>query len=241
MKTLKLLNAISGLAFAVFVVLHYICHYSLTIGGWDVANANLVRFRVIYQNPVFEVLLLLSVLVHGYANLNLKLRRDKIAASAAKKTDGSPVVPDVTTSGPGSMEYQGHRIAGYVVGFLLIMHVIGTRIVPSFVLKDPSVYDYSFFSNNNDTIPYNIFLIIQVIFAMAAGWHTIYGTWSAINTLQGRSVAGKAVPLPLKVMALSSHLLIISGALAIAGVYYTVDKASKLAYFEKVHDAMQMK
>lgn len=239
-KTLKQLNAISGLAFAVFVVIHFACHYSLTLGGWETANNNLIRFRVIYQNPVFELLMFLSVLVHGYANVSLKLMRDKIAkTSAAHKKNDDDGVADVATSSLGSREYFNHRVAGYLVGILLIPHVIATRIVPAFVLKDPSVYDYSFFSIANDKkLPYNLFLAMECFFAMAGGWHTIYGTWSAINTLRGHSVAGKVVPLPLRVLALCSHLLIISAGFAIAGGYYPVDKTSKLEYFEAVDKAM---
>lgn len=180
-RTLKHFVASSGLAFASFVVLHYISHYSLTLGGWSVANRSLKRFRVIYQNPLFELMMLLSVAVHVYANLVLKVKRDKIAWSAKDKKNDGDNDDDIRTTGPGSQEYLGHRMAGYIVGILIISHVVAT----AFVLKDPSVYDYSFFTNTNDTLPYSLFMAIQVLFAMAGGWHTIYGTWSAIHTLRG--------------------------------------------------------
>ena len=76
-STLKRTSAASGLVFGVFLAYHLYCHYCLYWKGYDAANHALIQGRVIYQNPLVEVLLAVSVLVHMYANTALYLHRTK--------------------------------------------------------------------------------------------------------------------------------------------------------------------
>ena len=201
--TLQKLNAASGLFFGVFLVIHLICHYTLNLSFED-GQRRLQTMRAIYQHPVFEILLATSLFVHFFANINLYLDRNKINSSTKKR----PI--------EGSLELQGHRIAGYILSIMIVGHVIATRIGPLIVLDDPRSYDYSFIALAISLIPFKISNLFLILFGCAGGWHLIYGTRAAITTLSGGSVHGKKFPIPLKMLALTNHLLIIGAVLALS-------------------------
>lgn len=159
---LKKLSAASGLVFGNFLAYHLFCHYSLYWKGWEAANESLVKGRVIYQNPVVEILLLVNVLVHMYSNTMLYLYRRQNTKSENNKNT--------------SAELKAHRIAGYVMGFSIIGHVAATRLAPLVVLENPSVYDYGFVHAAAGHLGGAPFYVYLAMFAMAGGWHLL-GVW----------------------------------------------------------------
>lgn len=224
---LKEIQARSGLHFAFFLILHFICHYSLSL-GLDVAHSNLLLFRKLYQHRLFESLLTLSVIGHMYANVALYLKRRQ---TADKKEGGSEPVA-------GSMELKAHRIAGYIMGFSIFGHVATTRFGPKHFMDDPSEYDYSFIAKANELLPSNIFLVFLAIFGMAGGWHMIYGIRSAVATFKRESIVGKPFPIALKVLALASHVGIISAVIALGGYYYPIDTESNAEIHDQLYDKL---
>ncbi|KAG7364189.1 hypothetical protein IV203_037391 [Nitzschia inconspicua] len=66
----------------------------------------------------------------------------------------------------------------------------------------------------------SLFKLYYIVLGMAGGWHLIYGVRSAMATLRGRSVQGTTFPMPLKLLASISHILLISVVLAL-GKYAT--------------------
>lgn len=74
---MKQLNAISGLVFGCFLILHLATHYFI-FAGLGAARDVQLKLRVIYQHPVFELLTALSLVVHMYANVVLYRSRQKI-------------------------------------------------------------------------------------------------------------------------------------------------------------------
>lgn len=214
-STLKKMSAASGLVFGNFLAYHLYCHYSLYLQGLDAANENLVKGRVVYQNPVIEILLLLSVLVHMYSNTSLYLYRKR----NSNKDDANKTVP---------AELKAHRIAGYIMGTSIVGHVFATRMAPLYAFgENASAYNYGFIHTAAGMLGGAIFYIYLAVFAMAGGWHLIYGTRSALATLSGGSVANKPMPIPLKVMALTNHILIILGVLALSGYFYEINFSLK--------------
>lgn len=206
-STLKRTSAASGLVFGVFLAYHLYCHYCLYWKGYDAANHALIQGRVIYQNPLVEVLLAVSVLVHMYANTALYLYRTKENKAS-------------------SAELKAHRMAGYFMGLSIVGHVGATRLAPLYILDgDASVYNYGFVHAAAHHLGGAPFYLYLIIFAMAGGWHLIYGTRSALATLLGTSVVANnkpIMPIPLKVMALTNHVFIILGVLALSGCFYTI-------------------
>lgn len=226
-EKLKEMQARSGLHFAIFLILHFICHYSLSL-GWDVANSNLLLFRKLYHHRLFESLMTLSVIGHIYSNVALYFKRQ----ADKKEGESEPTA--------GSMERKGHRIAGYILAFGIVGHVAATRFGPMHFMDDPSEYDYSFVAKANELLPSNILLVFLAIFGMAGGWHMIYGIRSALATFKGDSVVGKPFPIALKVLALASHVGIVSAVIALGGHYYPVDTASKADLHDKLYQGLGM-
>jgi succinate dehydrogenase/fumarate reductase cytochrome b subunit len=115
-----------------------------------------------------------------------------------------------------------HRITGYILTLLIVGHIGATRFLPLLALEDPSAYDYSFSTQAFNKVG-NVFVFYLVIFGGAGIWHLMYGTWSALGILSGRSVIGKSVPLPLVGLALVSLVALLLGVLAVTGFFYQIE------------------
>jgi Succinate dehydrogenase/Fumarate reductase transmembrane subunit len=232
---LKKISAASGLYFGVFLIMHLVSHYS-AIFGIDYAMKNMTLFRRIYQNPAFEIGLFIALVVHMISNTMIYMHRQKIErrASKFKKNDDASTTTKIEP--PGTFELKGHRYTGYFLSIAVIGHVSATRIVPFFILKDPSQFDYTFATYAQKAIFGPIFSVYLILLGMAGGWHLIYGTRSAIVTLlYGSSVTGKPFPFALKPLAALNHILIINAVLAICGVYYAVDTETKADLYDVVY------
>jgi hypothetical protein len=233
-QLLKKVSAASGLYFGVFLVMHLFSHYS-TIFGMGNAMSFIFLFRKIYQNPMFEIGLFVSLVAHMISNTMIYLQRQKMErkANVVKKDDDSKAKVDP----PGSLELKGHRYTGYFLSFAVLGHVAATRIAPAFTLDDPSQYDYSFLTYAQKVLHSPLFGVYLMLFGMAGGWHLIYGTRSAITTLfLGSSVTGKPFPFALKPVAALNHLLIINAILVVCfGAYYAVDLETKEDLYKRVY------
>jgi hypothetical protein len=217
--TWKEVQAISGLAFGSFLVMHFLCHYSLSI-GWQTAQDRLLLFRTIYQHPVFEISLVVALATHMTSNTVLYMRRKHEPHADPERT--------------------AHHYAGYIMVPMLLGHVIATRIGPLVLLEDPDEYDYSFVSKAVDLLPKYVFPIYLALFGMAAGWHFIYGVYSSVSLLTGHSALGKPFPMVLKNLAVVHHAAILSAVLALTGYYYFIDKDSKAELHKTLFEKMGM-
>jgi hypothetical protein len=207
----KEVQACSGLAIGIFLAMHLMSHYSLII-SFERANANLLKFRAIYQHPVFEIGLFLALVLHMASNVQIYCHRQKVKA-VPHKNEGKT---DAKTKA-GALELKGHRYAGYFLAISMVGHIGSTRIAPRFVLDKPADYDYGFLNAVNDIVPYNLFAIYLSFLGMAGGWHLIYGTLSAVTHLRGSSLLGKPFPFVAKPVAMLNHVLIINAMLALIG------------------------
>jgi len=218
--TWKRLGAVSGLSFGIFLIFHLISHYSLIV-GFETAQDNLLKFRTFYQHPVAETLLFGSLVLHMISNTIIYLKRRKTDAAIHKKHEDHHLVEP-------SKELQAHRYAGYVIALFIVGHVFGARVAPLLFLEDPSMFDYSFIVAVNQKLPYNLLATFLLIFGLAAGWHLVYGTTSALAILSGSSIHGKPFPFLLKPLVVFMHLLIFNAVLGLAGYYYVVDMSKNV-------------
>lgn len=230
LSTWKQLQAASGLAFGLFLALHFRSHYA-NIQGLDQGLSALQKVRGVYQRPIVELCLVATVLLHMTSNTILYLNRSKV--DSTKKKDGGK-------EPAGSMELKAHRIAGIILALSIFGHVYATRIASLMTLDDPSLFDYRLIKMTNEYYPANLFAVYLVIFGMAANWHLLFGVRSALATLSGESVIGKPVPIPLKMLALLAHILIIWSVLSILGVFYKVDTEEQVETFETWRKALSM-
>ena len=223
LSTWKRIQAASGLTFGVFLILHFASHASLIL-GWDVGQQSLQNARRIYQNPVIEVTLLLAVLTHMVSNSAVFLMRQDVIP---KKDGGKAPVA-------GAAELSRHQFAGYFLVVLLLGHVVSTRISSLMYLDDPSQFDYTIITIMSDLVPFKLYTLKLMFFGMAASWHLIYGTWSAVATLRGRAVAGKPFPFLLKLVAMIANIGVMLSVLSVGGAFYSINRDAKMDVFEKV-------
>lgn len=227
--TLKTVSSLSGLVFGAFLVVHLVTHYSVNLGV-EVAHSYMRFFRQAYQDSVVEVVIFASLFAHMYANTMIYLSRKKLAAN--KK--GAKTIQE-------SLELRGHRYAGYFLAMSIFGHVGATRFGPLWLLGDSaSEYDYTFITAACDKFPANVFPVYLMLLGMAGGWHLIYGTRSAFATLRGSSVVGTKFPIGLKVVAVISHILMISTVLTVSGYIYDIDISEKSELINKLFTGMGM-
>jgi hypothetical protein len=234
--TWKKLNAASGLAFGSFMVLHLSCHASLNL-SWELAEKNLHSARVIYQNPTFEALLFVVLMVHMASNAVLYINRQKIHKAIISSSTNGKKEADAKEP-EGTLELKAHRAAGIILGISIFGHVAATRVAPLFVLDDPSEYDYSFVTEANRRFPWNTFSVYLMIFSVAGVWHVIYGARSALAILTGGSVVGTPFPMALKFLSSACQLIMISAVAASTGYYYVIDTDAKAALHENFFETI---
>ena len=209
---LKKVQALSGLFMAIYVVMHLTNHYTLNI-SYDAADKLMMRFRNIYQNPLFEMTFFGAMAAHYYSNYQIYTRRSKLDTKKKKNDDANKTLKV-------SPELKAHRYAGYLLSIFVVVHVIAVRLTPLVYFDNAQDFDYTFAAAAIDFFPFHSFTVYYIVLGMAGGWHLIYGTRAALVTLQGKSATGTAFPIPLKMVAAASHLLIVGAVLAL-GKYYT--------------------
>lgn len=229
---IKKLQAASGLFMAIFLVLHMTSHYLLNV-SYEAADTAMQTFRRnVYQHFLFEITFYAAMVVHFYCNYHTyqRRRRSKVLLSSnPKKTDGDKPNSTTSTSNNNKIiinyELQGHRVAGYILSVLVIGHVAAVRVVPLLYFENPQDFDYSFAGAAIDFFPYHSFTLYYILLGMAGGWHLIFGVRAAMATMQqGKSVVHTTpFPMPLKVVASASHLLIIGAVLALGRYYTTIE------------------
>ncbi|GAX23040.1 hypothetical protein FisN_15Hh061 [Fistulifera solaris] len=215
------LQAASGLAFAFFLTIHLFSHLCLNL-GWEYGRNMMSQMRGIYQHPVFETQLLLVFLVHLTSAGVLYLHRKKVEWTRSKKDDDA-----IQTYTPGPYELQLHRYAGHFLATAIFGHVFSTRIAALLWLPDPALYDYSFITELQERIPYNLFTIVMYVLGAAGFYHLLYGVYIAPGILMKADIKEKKVPSYLLRVALIGNLAVISTILALKGKYYGIDMTEK--------------
>lgn len=211
---LKKIQAVSGLFMAIYVAMHLTNHYMLNV-SYDAADTLMMHYRKIYQHPLFEGAFFVALGAHFFVNYKIYTRRSKLDATSRTKKDD-----EAKTSNAVSPELKAHRWAGYFLSIFVVTHVIAVRVTPLLYFENAADFDYSFAAAAIDFFPSHSFTVYYIVLGMAGGWHMIYGVRAALATLQGKSVTGTAFPMPLKMVAAASHLLIVVAVLAL-GKYYT--------------------
>lgn len=242
LNTWRKLQAASGLVFAVFQSIHFLSHFS-TLRGWDSGLAALTRARTIYHIPLFEVILFAALGLHLVSNGAVYFKRAALEKHGPSKKDDDHGTKGgtATTAGspPGSLELKAHRYAGYILSAFIFGHVFATRGVALFILDKPHDYDYSVLTAVSDDIPY-AFTLYLIIFGMAGNWHLVYGVRSALSTLTGHSVHFTPFPIPLKVVALTLHVLLIGSVLVVSGYWYAIDRTKGAEIYQMMHSKFHL-
>lgn len=233
--SLKKIQAVSGLFMAIYVIMHLTNHFTLNI-SYDVADNLMLELRRVYQHPLFEGAFFAALAAHFYANYQIYMRRSKLnATSRSKKND------DAKTPTAVSPELKAHRWAGYSLSVLIFTHVIAVRVTPLLYFDNAQDFDYSFAAAAINFFPFHSFTVYYIFLGMVGGWHVIYGVRGALATLQGKSTTGTAFPIPLKIVAAASHLLIVGAVIALGKYYAGIEWSEKtLALHDHFFKSMGM-
>lgn len=227
--TLFRIQAISGLVFATFLILHLLTTI-LASAGETAYDSFQKAARVYYQSPPVEILVVLgAAAVHAFAGLVRGWRRAKTFLDPGAKRFTPPLRTRV------------HRWCGYVILLILPGHVFGTR-VPGLIEGLPADFTFVYFSISN--WPW-FFYPYLLPYGVCASFHLIHGTLASLGALgvsmPGWAMDGKSRPFWSAFSTLA--LLIVLGVLALGGNFYRPDTnrfPELKAYYEQKFEKIFM-
>ena len=212
-KTLIRAQAISGLVFAVFLVLH-LANFAVALFGQAAYDAFMRVARYYYRFPLFEIAaVLFAAAVHMWAGITRALRRRRRESARADVS--------VTASRP-PWRTRLHRYSAYYVTFAFFGHVIATR--------SPSLLghhvDYSFI-NFSMTYAGAFFYPYYTLLALAGLYHMTHGTIAALRIVGLRLPKRLTNPRwrPFWYWTAACGVLCVVAVLAIGGQLYTPDQS----------------
>ncbi|KAI8909803.1 hypothetical protein EDD86DRAFT_206290 [Gorgonomyces haynaldii] len=139
------IQALSGLAFGTFGILHLGGHV-LANYSFKASDAFMYAAREIYQSPLFESMLGVSLLVHMGSSAWIYSKRQP--PRKLKNETGSETMKLI------QKEAQVNRYCGYTIAFFVFGHIFATRLGPILYLDDPSIIDLSYVTLSYQNLPY---------------------------------------------------------------------------------------
>lgn len=225
-RVLARIQALSGLVFATFLVLHLGNTLTALFGqaAYDEVQGAL---RLYYQARAIEVVLLVAAVVHGGAGLTRWWRRPSSKAGVRP---------------PWRLRL--HRWSGYYLLIAFTGHVFATRS-PDWFYGTP--VDFSFITFSLDTWP-GIFYPYYVGLFASGAYHLVHGTVVAMRVIRGTADSGPVAASLRRVDAMTrSRLAAATGAIlavgavaALGGRFFVVDThrfADYRALYERIAPA----
>ena len=212
MNRLAKIQAISGLCFALFLVLHLATTIS-GVGGPSTYDGTLVSLRSIYRAyPIVEFLLIgASAAVHITCGILQIVRR--------RKTGPHPKPP---------FRLRLHRWSGYFLMLVIVGHVFATRVMTS----GGADYSYLAFSVLNWPVFINPYYFAL---GLAGSIHFGLGLGFAASTLAPRYFNSSAAKRASVAVAASLGVLVMIG---VTGIIAGADKAdaSRFGDYKALYD-----
>ncbi|MCA9713370.1 MAG: hypothetical protein KC468_01605 [Myxococcales bacterium] len=200
-------QAVSGLAFASFLVLHLLTALAAVFGQRAYDGA-LTLGRVYYQAlPIELTVVLLSLVVHVAASVTRARRRRRGRGSAERRRPHAGL--------------RLHRVSAYFLLIFIFGHITATR-APAIFADVPIEFAFVHYSLVN--LPAYFVPYYTLLFA-AGAYHGLRGIWVALGVLGlPRPQAPRALTRDHATRAAAAlalvGLLVVS---ALAGVWYAVD------------------
>lgn len=206
-RRLAQVQAVTGLAFATFLLVHLV-NTALATFGQGTYDGYQRAVRHYYQAPGLElVLVVLAPLLHVAAGLVRARRRLRKARERS--------------ASPGPLRNRLHRYAGYVLVLFFVGHVIATR-GPGLVMDEPA--DFSFLTFSLEQYP-AWFYPYYALFALAGSYHLIHGVASALPVLRARVSQRWLAPRSPRFWTAAgvAGALLLVGLTALGGLWFEVD------------------
>ena len=176
-KSLIKIQAISGLVFATFLILHLV-NMAIAMFGQVAYDSFQRAMRWYYQFPVAEIVVVLAAsVVHIAAALTRVIRRRRAGKNSHKKIK----LP---------LRVRLHRYSGYFIVVVFIGHVVATR-GPSLLLG--KLVDMSYLSYSIAILPL-FFYPYYMLLGIAGLYHLTNGVIFALRVLNVRLPKGATAP-----------------------------------------------
>ena len=176
-KSLIKIQAISGIVFATFLILHLV-NMTIAMLGQAAYDSFQRAMRWYYQFPVTEIVVVLGAsLVHIAAALTRVVRRRRAGINSQKKIKLT-------------LRVRLHRYSGYFIVIVFIGHVIATR-GPSLLLG--KLVDMSYLSYSIAILPL-FFYPYYMLLGVAGLYHLTNGVISVLRILNIRLPKGVTAP-----------------------------------------------
>ncbi len=199
-KRLALVQAVSGLAFAVFSTLH-LTNTMVSALGPGAYNGFQRVIRPFYQHPVVEILLVAVPLVVHVACAVISVKR----RPRARK--------------PPNLRLRLHRYSGYFLALVVFGHTAATRGIMLAFGVPPEFEGLSF---SMAWMP-QMFYPYYAMLALCGLYHTVYGTTQSLRLLGVRVPAamsrGPRFWLPLAILG----GCLVVGVLSFGGWLYAIE------------------
>ncbi len=211
-------QAISGLAFASFLVLHLV-NTMLASLGQGTYDGYQRAIRHYYQAPGIELaLIVVAPLVHVAVGLVRARRRLRKAREQGRRS-------------PGPLRHRLHRASGYVLLVVFAGHAVATR-GPGVIMGEPA--DFSFLSFSLAQYPW-WFYPYYALFALAGAYHLVHGVLASLPVLRARVPQTWLAPRSQRfwIVTVIAGAALLSGLLALGGAYFDVD-TSRFATWREV-------
>jgi len=217
---LKKMQAASGLVFATFLFLHLINSISSHKGQvfYDTVQS---KFRLYYQNPFVEIVIVLgSLLIHFLSNILLFYLRNE---------NKPEKIPDSKLSSGSASKYQ--RYSGLVLAVIVGLHATFTRILP---YLHGQIADFQTVSFTVEIFPI-IFYPYYIFYGINAIYHLSHGFLQSTQVLGLRTGnwVKETQSISFKIFVAIASLAIISAVMAFGGIYYSDINRSKYPEFRK--------
>jgi len=220
MNRLARVQAVSGLCFAIFLVLHLATTMS-AVGGPAAYDGALASFRAVYRaHPVVEFLLIgTSAAVHIVCAVMRILRR--------RRETPRPTAP---------IALRIHRWSGYFLMVVIVGHVFATRAMPA-LAGGPTATGRADFSY----LAYSVLgwpLLINpyyYLLGLAGAVHFGLGLGFAAATLAPRHFGTRAARRASVATAVIAGMLVAAGVTAVIGRAGEADR-SRFSEFQAIYD-----
>jgi succinate dehydrogenase hydrophobic anchor subunit len=201
--TLFRIQAVSGVLFATFLVLH-LSNTILASAGQTTYDAFQEALRWYYQFPLVEIFVVIgAATVHAWAGLTRGWRRVRTLFDPQARR----FVP------PSRVRF--HRWCGYIILLIIPGHISGTRM-PGLMEGLPADFSFVYFSIKN--WPW-VFYPYLLLYGVSASYHLIHGLLISLGVIglpsPGWAMEEKSKPFWTAFVA--SSLLIILGVFALGG------------------------
>ncbi|RKO87430.1 hypothetical protein BDK51DRAFT_38363 [Blyttiomyces helicus] len=230
-RSLQTIQAVSGLAFSTFSILHVGGH-TLATFSFALADSALFGLREYSQNPFVEIGVIGgSLITHVMASAAIYWRRRAKARALNQKSENGGVGQDAAppTADAGSKvlsvaasERRLHRTTGLILGVFVFGHVYATRIAPLLVLPDPTIIDLTYITHTLSQHPIVGYTYL-LVFGASGLYHSLYGVHQSLSLLGALPPHRRVRPGTWHKVAVGLGVAVGVASLAMGGMFERID------------------